>query len=191
GLRGVEISTRADDMELADPALEPFWAAASELEAIVFIHPMGCTLGERLASYYLSNVIGNPAETTVALVHLIFAGILDRHPGVRIVAAHGGGFLPFYSGRFDHAYEVRPETHTTPAPPSRYLQRIWFDSLVYTPLGLRHLVENVGAGQVVLGTDYPFDMGVTDPLDRLAAAGLSEEDVRAIRGRNAARLLGL
>jgi aminocarboxymuconate-semialdehyde decarboxylase len=192
GLRGVEVGTRAGELELADARLEPFWAKAEELGAVVFIHPMGCTLGERIAPYYLSNVIGNPTETTVALSLLIFGGVFDRYPRLKICAAHGGGYLPSYIARSDHAYAVRPESRTMAKPPSDYLKQIWFDSLVYSPVQLRHLIQQVGVGQVVLGTDYPYDMGVDDPLDRLAAVdGLSDADRETIRWRNAARLLGL
>lgn len=192
GLRGVELCTHVEARELADPAFEPFWAKAEELEAVVFLHPMGTTLGARLAPYYLTNVIGNPADTTLALSHIIFSGLLDRHPRLRIIAAHGGGYLPFYSARSDHAWQVRPESHTTLAPPSAYLRRIWFDSLVYTPEQLGALVSVAGAQQIVLGTDFPFDMGDYAPLDRLAAvANLSDDDRRAIRGANAAHLLKL
>jgi aminocarboxymuconate-semialdehyde decarboxylase len=191
GLRGVQIGTSAGGRELADDALDGFWARAGELGAVVFVHPWGCSLGERLARYYLSNTVGNPVETTVALSHIAFSGLLDRHPGVRIVAAHGGGYLPTYLGRSDHAWQVRPEARRCAEPPSAYLRRMWFDSLVYTPQALRHLVAAVGAVRVVLGSDYPFDMGVPDPVDRLAAAGLSPADERAIRGGNALALLGL
>jgi aminocarboxymuconate-semialdehyde decarboxylase len=191
GLRGVQIGTSAGGRELADDALDGFWARATELDAVVFVHPWGCSLGERLDRYYLSNTVGNPVETTVALSHIAFSGLLDRHPGVRIVAAHGGGYLPTYLGRSDHAWQVRPEARRCAEPPSAYLRRMWFDSLVYTPQALRHLVEAVGADRVVLGSDYPFDMGVLDPVDRLAAAGLSPADERAIRGGNALALLGL
>lgn len=192
GLRGIEVSTRVGDRELADPGLEAFWAAAEELDAVIFIHPLGCTLGERIAPYYLGNVVGNPVETTVALSHLIFSGVLERYPGLRIVAAHGGGYLPFYIARSDHAYEVRPESHSTPHPPSYYLRRIWFDALVYAPEAVAALVGEVGPAQVVLGTDYPFDMGIDNPLERLAAVpGLSDADRDAIAGGNAAGLLGI
>lgn len=191
GLRGVEVSTHVVGRELADPSLAPFWARAHELGAIVFVHPWGCTLGERLATAYLSNIVGNPTETAVALSHMVFSGLLDSYPGARILAAHGGGYLPTYLGRGDHAWHVRPDCHTCAHPPSTYLRRMWFDNLVYTPDGLRALVAAVGANRIVIGTDYPFDMGVTDPLDRLAAADLGPSVTQAIRAGNAAELLGL
>ena len=191
GLRGVQIGTSAGGLELADEALEGFWARAAELSAAVFIHPWGCSLGERLDRYYLANTVGNPVETAVALSHIVFSGLLDRHPDLRLLAAHGGGYLPTYLGRSDHAWQVRPEAHRSAEPPSNYLRRIFFDSLVYTPQALRHLVEAVGPDRVVLGSDYPFDMGVADPVDRLLAAGLNPTDTDRIRGTNALHLLGL
>ncbi len=192
GLRGAILSTAVNGLDFSDPRFAPFWARAEELEALLFVHPLGCSLGERLSDYYLINVVGHPAETAVALSHLIFGGVLDRFPRLKICAAHGGGYLPFYIGRSDHAYEVRPESRTTARRPSSYLRQIWFDSLVYRGDALRHLIDIAGASQVVLGTDYPFDMGVDDPLERLAAVpSLSAEDLTAIRGANAARLLRL
>jgi len=191
-LKGVIVSTAVNGLELADPRLEVFWAKAEELGAVVFIHPMGCSLGARLTPYYLSNVIGNPAETTVALAHLIFSGMFDRHPKLKVVAAHGGGYFPFYTARFDHGWRVRPEAHTCASAPSTYLKKIWFDSLVYDPAQLEYLIRRAGAPNVVLGTDFPFDMGMDDPLGLLnAVAGLSDDDRAMIRGANAARLLGL
>jgi aminocarboxymuconate-semialdehyde decarboxylase len=191
GLRGAEISTAAAGRDFSDPYFEPFWEAAEHLGAFVLIHPYGCTLEDRLSPFYLGNVIGNPAETTLALSHLIFGGVLDRHPGLRICAAHGGGYLPYYAGRSDHAWEVRPESRTTARPPSAYLRDLYYDALVYRADTLAHLVGAVGAGRVLLGTDYPFDMGVTDPLDRLAVAGLGDADRAAIAGGTAAALLGI
>ena len=188
GLRGVQIGTRAGELELDHPALQNFWARAEELQAIVLIHPWGCTLGERLADYYLGNTVGNPVETTVALSRIIFSGLLDRHPTLKLCSVHGGGYLPTYLGRSDHAWSVRPDAHLCQQRPSSYLKRIWFDSLLYSPTGLRALVDAVGAGQVLLGSDYPFDMGVTDPVDRLEAAGLDPDTVTAIAGGNAAHL---
>ena len=190
GLRGVEISTSAAGRDLSDPFFEPFFAAAAELGAFVFIHPWGCSLGERLSSWYLGNIIGQPAETTLALSHLIFGGVLDRHPDLIVCAAHGGGYLPQYIGRADHAYSVRPESAAMKRPPSAYLRQLYFDSLVYTPGTARQLIDAAGAGHVLIGTDYPFDMGVTDPLARLdAVPGLSGEERAAIAGGTAARLL--
>ena len=191
-LKGVMVSTAVNGRELADPQHLPFWAKAEELGALVFIHPMGCSLGERLVPFYFSNLIGNPAETTIALAHLIFSGVFDRFPGLKVCAAHGGGYFPFYSARFDHGWRVRPEAHTCRFAPSEYLKRIWFDSIVYTPAQLEFLIKQAGPTQVVLGTDFPFDMGVDDPIARLdAISSLADGDRAAIRGGNAARLMGL
>jgi aminocarboxymuconate-semialdehyde decarboxylase len=190
GLRGVIVNTNVNGADLADARFEPFWSAAEKHQALVFIHPMGCALDGRLVPYYFSNVIGNPAETTVALAHIVFSGLLDRHPRLKICAAHGGGYFPFYIGRFDHGWRVRPEAKTCALAPSEYLARLAFDSLVYDARQLEYLIRVAGARQIVLGTDFPFDMGVDDPIARLdAVAGLSGEDRAAILGLNAARLL--
>ncbi|GAA5044781.1 aminocarboxymuconate-semialdehyde decarboxylase [Thermocatellispora tengchongensis] len=191
GLKGVEISSHAPGRELSDPAYEPLWARAEETGAVIFLHPFGCTLDERLDRFYLSNIVGQPVENAVALSHLIFSGVLDRHPGLKILAAHGGGYLPTYLGRADHGWKVRPEARECAEPPSAYLRRIWFDSLVYQAPALRALVEAAGPGQVVLGSDHPFDMGVDDPLERLRAAGLDPDTYDAIRGGTAVRLFDL
>jgi aminocarboxymuconate-semialdehyde decarboxylase len=188
GLRGISVSTTVNGRELDDPAHEPALACAEELGAVVFVHPWGCSLGSRLADHYLGNTVGQPVETTVALSRLIFSGTLDRYPRLRLVCAHGGGYLPTYLGRSDHAWRIRPDAAGCLRPPSEYLRRIWFDSLVYTPEGLRHLVEAVGADRVVLGTDYPFDMGVDDPVQRVEAANLDEKTRTAILGGTAAEL---
>ncbi|HVW70940.1 MAG TPA: amidohydrolase family protein [Steroidobacteraceae bacterium] len=191
GMRGVEISTAVNGLELDDPRFAKFWARAEELGCVVFIHPFGTSLGERVNRFYLQNIVGQPLETTLALSHLIFGGVLDRHPGLKILAAHGGGYLPAYIGRSDHGYRARPDAHTMKKAPSEYLRQIHFDTLVYTPAGLRHLIGQVGIGQVVLGTDYPFDMGSYDVHGLVAALGLSEPDQAALLGGNAARLIGL
>ena len=192
-LKGVEISTLVNDKDLDAAELALFWAAAEELGAIIFIHPFGTTLGTRLNRHYLSNIIGQPLETTVALSHLIYGGVLDRHPGLRIVAAHGGGYLPSYCGRSNHGHDVRPEARTHARwQPVDYLRGIWFDTLVYEPQALRHLIDVVGVSQLVVGSDYPFDMGHNSPHELLAAtAGLSHAERAAILGGNAASLLGL
>lgn len=189
GLYGISVSTTVNGRELADPAHDEVWRKAEECGAVVFVHPWGCSLGERLATHYLGNTVGQPVETAVALSHLIFTGVLDRFPRLKLVAAHGGGYLPTYIGRSDHAWRVRPDARRCAEPPSAYLRRMWFDALVYTPRGLRHLIEEVGADRVVLGTDHPFDMGVDDPVARLDAAGLTRADRTAIAGGNALDLL--
>lgn len=189
GLAGVEISSFAGDVELSDPRLEPFWARAAELRAVVFLHPFGCSLDERLDRFYLSNTVGQPTENAVALSHLIFAGVLDRHPGLRLVAAHGGGYLPTAIGRSDRAWRVRPEAHGCAHAPSTYLSRIWFDTVVHDERALRWLVEVAGADRVLLGSDFPFDMGLDEPVGFVRGAGLPDEAVRAVLGENAADLL--
>jgi predicted TIM-barrel fold metal-dependent hydrolase len=191
GLAGVSVSTNVAGRELSDRAFDPVWEAAADLGAVVFIHPWGCSLGSRLSTNYLGNTFGQPAETALALSRLIFDGTLDRHPSIKFLAAHGGGFLPTYIGRSDHAWENRPDARGCADRPSEYLRRIWYDALVYTPRALRHLIEAVGPYKVVLGTDYPFDMGVTDPVARASAAGLPAADLTAILTGNAASLFGL
>ncbi|GAA2629518.1 amidohydrolase family protein [Streptomyces vastus] len=197
GLKGVEISSHAPGpggtraVELSDPRLAPFWARAEETGALVFLHPFGCTLDERLDQWYLSNTVGQPTENAVALSHLIFSGVLDRHPGLKLIAAHGGGYLPTHIGRSDHAWRARPDARDCAREPSGYLKQLYFDSLVHDPHVLRELVRAAGPDRVLLGSDYPFDMGTEDPLDTLRAADLPDADFHAIRGGNAAVLLNL
>jgi len=189
GLAGVEISSFAGDVELSDTRLEPFWARAAELGCVVFLHPFGCSLDERLDRFYLANTVGQPTENAVALSHLIFAGVLDRHPGLKLVVAHGGGYLPLVIGRSDRAWRVRPEAQGCAREPSSYLQQIWFDTVVHDPVALRRLVETVGAAQVVLGSDFPFDMGLDDPVAFVREAGLPADAERQILAGTAEALL--
>jgi aminocarboxymuconate-semialdehyde decarboxylase len=190
--KGVEISSNVGGTDLDDERFEQFWAAAEQHGALVFIHPSGTTLGDRVAKYYLGNVIGNPLDTTLALTHLIFGGVLERHPRLKILAAHGGGYLPSYCSRSDHGYEVRPECQTIPHPPSHYVRQLWIDNLVYNPFNLGHVIGQVGASQVVLGTDYPFDMGQENPVEIVdGVAGLSDADRQRVKRDNALGLLDL
>ncbi|MFI6087901.1 amidohydrolase family protein [Streptomyces sp. NPDC051218] len=192
GLSGVEISSHAPGRELSDPVYEPFWSRADETGALIFLHPFGCTLDGRLDRWYLSNTVGQPTENAVALSHLIFSGVLDRHPGLKVIAAHGGGYLPTHIGRSDHAWSARPDARAGCAhPPSSYLARLYFDSLVHDPHVLRELVRVAGADRVLLGSDFPFDMGSGDPVGALRSAGLSEDHFDAVRGANAAALLDI
>jgi aminocarboxymuconate-semialdehyde decarboxylase len=191
--KGVEILTNVAGKELSDPAFAPFWKKAEELGALVLIHPNGFTHAERFTRFYFNNVIGNPLETTVALHYLIFDGVLERHPNLKILAVHGGGFLGGYSGRIDHAWGARSDSHASlPKPPTEYLKKVFFDTVVFTPIQLEALVKTFGADHVVLGTDYPFDMAEPDPVGFLGrVTGVSDKDMALVAGGNAERLLGL
>jgi aminocarboxymuconate-semialdehyde decarboxylase len=198
GLRGAGIGGSVNGEELADPKFHPFWAKAEQLGVLVFIHPQGTGAPAELASRLkgsggLANVIGNPLETTIALSHLIFEGTLDQFPGLKICAAHGGGYLPSYAGRSDAGCVTFPDRCTKPLKkkPTEYLRQLYFDSLVFTPEALRHLVAETGPGQIVLGTDYPFPWTKTAVDHVLGTPGLSEADRVAILGGTAARLLGI
>ncbi len=187
--KGVQISSLVNGMDIAAPFFLPFWKKAEELGAVVFIHPWGTTLGTRLSDHYLMNIIGQPFETTICLSKLIFSGMLEKYPELRIIAAHGGGYLPAYSGRSDHAHAVRPELDACQCHPSAQLRQIWFDSLVFDPDQLRQLIARVGEDRILLGTDYPFDMGHYDPAGIVAE--LPKEQQQKILGGNAAKLLDL
>jgi aminocarboxymuconate-semialdehyde decarboxylase len=190
--RGVEVLAHVGERELSDPDFEPFWRTAAALGAVVFIHPSGFTEPRRFTRFYFSNVIGNPLDTTLALHHLIFDGVLERHPTLKILAAHGGGYLPAYAGRIDHAWGARSDAHgDLPQPPSFYLKKMWFDTIVFTPHQLAALVALFGAEKLLLGTDYPYDMGEYDPLGHIASVeSLSAEERSAIAGGNARGLFG-
>jgi aminocarboxymuconate-semialdehyde decarboxylase len=192
GLKGVEVLAHVGDKELSDPSFEPFWAKVQALGAVVFIHPNSFTQPQRFSAHYFSNVIGNPLDTTMALHYLIFDGVLERYPGLKIIASHGGGFLPAYCGRMDHAWGARSDAHgTLPHPPSHYLKKIYLDTIVFTPDQLAYLVNTFGVGNILLGTDYPYDMGEYDPLGHIASVtSLSDTDRAAIAGGNAKALFG-
>lgn len=193
GFPGIETSTHIEGEELSSPRLEPFWEAVEELGTVVFIHPTGFTHPDRFTEHYFFNTIGHPLEETICAGRLIFDGVMERHPGLKIVFAHGGGFLPAYGGRFDHAYHAREDVrHGLPRPPSEYLARFHFDTMVFDPDQLGYLVRKYGADRVLLGTDYPYDMGESDPLGLLSKVeGLTPREVESITGGNAARLLGM
>jgi aminocarboxymuconate-semialdehyde decarboxylase len=186
GLKGFQIDTRAGAMELSDPALDPLWARLEKLDTAVMLHPLGFSDGMRLSPFFMVNTVGNPMEEVIAANHLILGGVLDRHPGLRIKIVHGGGFYPFLIGRLDHAWKRRPEVRKlTAEPPSAYLTRMWYDTVVFDPAILRMLVSLVGAERVMLGSDYPFDMGDMDPLGMLESCGFSAEDTAQIASRTA------
>jgi aminocarboxymuconate-semialdehyde decarboxylase len=193
GFKGVEVLTNVAGRELSDPAFAPFWSAAERLGALVLLHPNGFTEGGRLSRFYFNNVIGNPFETTLALHYLIFDGVLDRHPALKLLAVHGGGYLPAYSGRIDHGWGARSDAHGhLPQPPTSYLKRVYFDSVVFTTHQLAELVRLYGVDHIVIGSDYPYYMADFDPIGLVASVpGFDEATIAALAGGNAARLLGL
>ena len=189
-LRGIEISSNVNGVDYHDERFGPFWAAAEELGVLLFIHPLGFTHAQRMSDYYFNNLIGNPLESTLAIGHLIFGGVLDRHPGLRICVAHGGGYMPGYWGRMDHGWRARGDCSEHCAhEPSSYLRKLWLDTLVFDQDELDSLVKTHGAEKLCLGSDYPFDMSEPDPVG--FHARLSEADQARILGLNAADLLGL
>lgn len=193
GMRGVEINPNVNGLDLSDGrlALESFFAKVQELDVVIFMHPVGFTQGERLLDYYLNNVIGNPLETTVAASHLIFDGVMQRHPKLKIVLPHAGGYLAHYWARMDHAWRARPDCRVSiKRKPSSYLEKFYFDTLTFDRGMLGNLVARFGADHVVLGTDYPYDMGMEHPVDFIAGVPrLTAKEKAMIMGGNAARLL--
>jgi aminocarboxymuconate-semialdehyde decarboxylase len=192
-MRGVSLGASVAGEELASPRFDPFWAKAEQLGALIFIHPQGVPqLASRLqGNGFLTNVIGNPLETTIALSHLIFEGTMDRFPALKICAAHAGGFMPSYNGRFDQGCVAFPANcnRTLKRKPSEYLKQMYFDSMVFSGEGLRHLVAEYGAGHIVLGTDYPFPWTTTAVDHVMGAPGLTNADRVAILGDNLSTLL--
>jgi len=197
GLKGAAIGGTVNGEAFSDSRFHPVWAKAEELDVPLFIHPTGIPeLAKKLAGNgWLTNTVGYPLETTIALSHLIFEGIFDRFPKLKVIAAHGGGYLPAYADRSDHACLASPKSCNPDIQlrkqPSEYLKQIYFDSLVFTPEAIRHLVAQVGAGQVLLGSDtpYPFELEPVGPI--FASGSLSDDQKADILGRTAARLLNL
>jgi aminocarboxymuconate-semialdehyde decarboxylase len=194
GLRGVAVGGSVNGEELSAERFHPVWAKAEELGVLIFLHPQGVPeLQTRLrGNGGLDNAIGYPLETTIALSHLIFEGTLDRFPGLKLCAAHGGGYLPSYAARSDAIGVTFPERVTSlKKRPTEYLKQLYFDSLVFTPEALRHLAAEVGANQIVMGTDHPYPWTSTAVDHIFATPDLTDEERAAILGRTAARLLGI
>jgi aminocarboxymuconate-semialdehyde decarboxylase len=197
GLRGAAIGGSVNGEELSEPKYHPFWAKAEQLGVLIFIHPQGTAelnATTRLkGNGVLDNIIGNPLETTIALSHLIFEGTLDQFPGLKICAAHAGGFLPSYAGRSDQGCLTFPDrcTRQLKKKPTEYLRQLYYDNIIFTPEGMRHLIAETGSGQVVMGTDFPYPWTKTSVDLILGTPGLSDADRVAILGGTAARLLGI
>jgi aminocarboxymuconate-semialdehyde decarboxylase len=196
GLRGAAVGATVVDDEFADPKFHPFWAKAEELGVLIFLHPQGTPdLARRLGGNgWLTNTIGNPLDTTIALSHLIFEGTLDRFPGLKLCSAHGGGFLPSYAARSDYALRIHPEMDTgvrLQKRPTEYLRDLYYDTLVFTSEALRHLAAEVGVSQLMLGTDHPYPWQPASVDHILQAEGFTDSERIAMLGGNASKLLGV
>lgn len=192
-VRGVEIGTNIAGVDLDATEFDVVWTALCAADLPIWLHPDQRTIAgsDRLARYYLQNLIGNPLETTIAIASLIFGGVLERHPTLRVGVVHGGGFAPYQAGRWWHGWEVRPEprAQVSTTSPDKYFDRITFDSLTHSKGSLRFLGETFGWDQVVVGSDYPFDMGPTDPVVELESLKLGPEHEHAVKQSNAERFL--
>ncbi len=192
GAVGAEIATTVDGRDLDDPELEPFWATAEELRALILIHPYASLAGRGVERYFLNNLVGNPAESTIALAHLIFGGVLERHPDLQLCLVHGGGFAPYQAGRWDRGFNAnaRGAAVNLTRPPTEWLRRLYFDTVLHSPASLKFLIDFVGAEHVVLGSDYPFEMGEPTPLATIdGVPDLTAEQRSLIVRGNVERLL--
>lgn len=191
---GIEICTNVDGRDFDDPRFLPFFERCRDLDLAILVHPDGFTHGERLSDYYLINTIGMPLDSTLFLARVIFGGVLERFPELKLCVVHGGGYLPSYPARYDHAWRQRADVRARipDRPPSAYLKRLYFDTMVYDSYELATLIERYGAERLMLGTDYPYDMGEDDPVELICSVeGLSDHERALILGGNATRFLRL
>jgi aminocarboxymuconate-semialdehyde decarboxylase len=190
GLRGAMIGSHVYEKNLDDPSFEPLWATAEELGAFMFIHPVNVAGADRLKSYYLQNLIGNPLDTTIAAACLVFGGVLDRHPKLKIMLAHGGGFTPYQAARWEHGWAVRPEPKkNVPVQPKNIAKRFMYDTILHSDKTLEMMIALVGADHVLLGSDYPYDMGMMDCVKHVRSLKISDADKATILGGHAETLL--
>ncbi|MGI9522816.1 MAG: amidohydrolase family protein [Hyphomicrobiaceae bacterium] len=192
GMPGIEIGANAGVEELSAERLEPFWARVQDLDATVLLHPTAFA-SDRFGAHYLTNVIGNPLETTLAVHYLIFDGVMERYPDLKIIVSHGGAFASHYAARMDHAWGARRDCSLhIDRPPTEYLKRFYFDGIVFAVDQLEFIARKFGTDRICLGTDYPFDMGEYDPVEHICqVSGLSDADYARMCGLNAMDLFGL
>jgi aminocarboxymuconate-semialdehyde decarboxylase len=192
GLRGAEIASNISGRYLDDPALNPFWEAAEALGALVFVHPNQVIGADRMKEHNLANLIGNPTDTSLTFAKLIFGGVLDRFPKLKFLLAHAGGFLPYTWGRLDRGYRIQSaDARKISKPPSEYVKVLYFDTITHSATALKYLIETVGAEHVLLGSDYPYDMGDPEPLTSLRATGINAAQLDQIACANVCKLLGI
>lgn len=190
GMAGVELATTVDGAYIDRLDLDPFWAAAEEKGAFVLLHPMTPLTGVDMSKYFMENMVARPAESTIAMAGLIFSGVFERFPDLKFCVVHGGGFMPYQIGRLDKGYEMKPglTAKNISKPPREYLKQMYLDTVVHDAGALRYLVEVMGADHILLGTDYPFEMGDDDPVTFIKSAGLTAEQEAMILSGNAERL---
>jgi aminocarboxymuconate-semialdehyde decarboxylase len=192
GMHGAMIGSNIAGRNLDDPSLEPVWAAAAELGAFMIIHPTNVAGADRLRSYYLNNLIGNPLDTTIAAACLVFGGVLQRHPKLNVCLVHGGGFVPYQAGRWVHGWHVRPEPKVNvEQSPEPWIERFYYDTILHARPQLEFLVASVGPSRVLLGSDYPYDMGTGECVRQVTALGIGDAAKAAILNGNAKALLGV
>ncbi|MSO67677.1 MAG: amidohydrolase [Pseudolabrys sp.] len=190
GLRGAMFASNVKGMNLDDPSFEPLWATAQALGAFMFVHPNNVAGADRLKSYYLANLIGNPLDTTIAAASLYFGGVMDRYPKLKIMLAHGGGFTPYQAARWEHGWAVRPEPKkNVPAQPKNIAGRFYYDTILHSAPVLEFMIKQVGADRVMLGSDYPYDMGMVDCVSHVRGLKISDADKAMILSTRAEALL--
>ena len=193
GLAGVQIGSHVNDWNLDQPELFEVFAAAEALGACVFVHPWDMMAQQKMPKYWLPWLVGMPAESTLALCSLIFGGVLERLPNLRVAVAHGGGSFASTIGRIEHGWQVRPDLCAVDNPhnPRNYLGKFWVDSLVHDPLMLDYLVKTLGADKITLGTDYPFPLGELEPGQLIKSMPFSKKIKEQMLGQDALDWLGL
>jgi aminocarboxymuconate-semialdehyde decarboxylase len=191
GLRGAMIGSNVMGRNLDHPELEPLWTAASELDALLLIHPVNVGAAERLRSYYLNNLIGNPLDTTIAAACLVFGGVLERHPKLKVCLVHGGGFVPYQAGRWAHGWQVRPEPKVNlKQSPEPWIERFYYDTILHSTDNLAFLIKSAGPKRVLLGSDYPYDMGTGECVRQVRSLSIPDADKATVLGTQAWSLLG-
>jgi aminocarboxymuconate-semialdehyde decarboxylase len=194
GMVGVEIATTVAGVDLVSAQLDPFWSVAADLELLVLLHPMEPLPGIDLRKHFLHNIVGRPAETTIAIARMMMAGVFERHPGLRVCVVHGGGFLPYQIGRMQQGWQSMPGVADVDlsTPPMEVLRQLYFDTILHNPMALRYLIDLVGSDRIVLGSDYPFEAGDLDPLTTVdSVPDLTEAERLAIVSGTARTLLGV
>ena len=190
--RAIEIGTNVNGKNLDEPEFWPIFERAQDLGLLISVHPTSIALKARVPRYHLVSLIGFPTDTAIAIASVIFGGVLEKLPGLKMLFSPAGGSLPYLIGRHDYGYKVRPECKAAiPKPPSEYFKHIFFDTITFSWETLLYLINSVGSDKVLLGSDYPGDMSDEDPVNTVAGLGIPEEGKQKIWGRNAIRLLNI